>query len=303
MAEDDTPSLTQKEIDEFVAELDKDSDGCISYHELEHKLDAVYKELQPDAKSYNLHHESRNEARHEFLRGVMGTEKESIPVEDFKKTVASWKIVSLEQDKQAAKDENEYLKGISWPRRLRAVWEVEGPEYLFLFIVVALQIGLGVWQCVKYSTGPGYQAALGWGAGMAKACAGALYPTLFFMLLSMSRWFSTIMRKSYHISRAINWDLSQSFHVKISCVAIVLATLHAIGHLSGSFVFGSRANRQEAVGALLGPDAVPRPYVAYIRSTPGWTASRRSAYFTFWHSSACHMFANGRTRFSRLGIC
>lgn len=271
MAEDDTPYLTQKEIDEFVAELDKDSDGCISYHELEHKLDAVYKELQPDAKSYNLHHESRNEARHEFLRGLMATEKESIPVEDFKKTVASWKIVSLEQDKQAAKDENDYLKSISWPRRLRAVWEVEGPEYLFLFIVVALQIGLGVWQCVKYSTGPEYQAALGWGAGMAKACAGALYPTLFFMLLSMSRWFSTIMRKSYYISRAINWDLSQSFHVKISCVAIVLATLHAVGHLSGSFVFGSRANRQEAVGALLGPDAVPRPYVAYIRSTPGWT--------------------------------
>lgn len=144
MAEDGATYLTQKEIDDFVAELDKDQDGCISYHELEHKLDAVYKELQPNAKSYNLHHESRTEARHEFLRGVMGTEKESIPAEDFKKTVASWKIASLEQDKQAAKEEDDYFKSISWPRRLRAIWEVDGPEYLFLFIVVALQIGLGV---------------------------------------------------------------------------------------------------------------------------------------------------------------
>ncbi|KEF62557.1 uncharacterized protein A1O9_00530 [Exophiala aquamarina CBS 119918] len=271
MAKDETTYLTQKEIDEFVAELDKDRDGNISYQELEHKLDVVYQELQPKAKSHNLHHESRQDERHEFLRGVMGTEKDTIPVEDFKKVVASWKIASLEQDKQAAKDEADYMKGISWPRRLRAIWEVDGPEYLFLFIVVALQVGLGVWQCVTYSTGPQYQAALGWGVGMAKTCAGALYPTLFFMLLSMSRLFSTIMRKSYYISRAINWDLSQSFHVKISCVAIALATLHAIGHLSGSFVYGSRENRQEAVAEILGPDAVPRPYAAFVRSTPGWT--------------------------------
>ncbi len=201
----------------------------------------------------------------------MGTEKDSIPAEDFKKTVASWKIPSLEQDNQAAKDEDNYMKHISWPRRLRAIWEVEGPQYLFLSLVVALQVGLGVWQCIRYATGAQYQAALGWGVGLAKACAGALYPTLFFMLLSMSRWFSTWMRRSYYISRAINWDLSQSFHVKISCVAIALASLHAIGHLSGSFVYGSRTNRQDAVAALLGPDAVPRPYVEYLRSTPGWT--------------------------------
>lgn len=270
MAEEES-YLTQKEIDEFVSVLDKDNDGCISYQELEQHLDDVYKELQPNAKNYNLHHESREEARHEFLRSIISTEKDTIPADDFKKVVATWNIPSLEQDKQAAKEEDDYMKHISWGRRLRAVWEVDGPEYLFLAFVVAWQIGLGVWQCVKYATGPQYQAAFGWGVGLAKACAGALYPTLFFMLLSMSRWFSTIMRKSYYISRVINWDLSQSFHIKISCVAIALASLHAIGHLTGSFVFGSRTNREEAVAAALGPDAVPRPYVAYLRSTPGWT--------------------------------
>ncbi|RVX74974.1 hypothetical protein B0A52_01251 [Exophiala mesophila] len=263
--------LTQKEIDEFVSVLDKDNDGNVSYQELEHHLDDVYKELQPNAKHYNLHHESREHARHEFLRSLIGTEKDSIPVDDFKKLVATWNIPSLEEDKKAAIEEDDYMKNISWGRRLRAIWEVDGPEYLFLAFVIASQIALGVWQCVKYATGPQYQAAFGWGVGLAKACAGALYPTLFFMLLSMSRWFSTIMRKSYYISRIINWDLSQSFHVKISCVAIALASLHAIGHLTGTFVFGSRPNRQEGVAAALGPDAVPRPYVSYVRSTPGWT--------------------------------
>lgn len=87
------------------------------------------------------------------------------------------------------------------------------------------------------------------------------------------------MRKSYYISRVINWNLSQLFHVKISCAAIALATLHAIGHLSGSVVFGSRPSRQDAVATLLGPDVVPRPYIAFVRSTPGWTGLTALALF------------------------
>jgi dual oxidase len=267
----DERTLNQREVDAFIAALDKDRDGNVSYSELEQRLDAVYEELQPEARHYNLHHDSRQQERHEFLRGLLSTEKDFIPVEDFKKKIVSWSIPSLEKDREKTPDLDGYMKQISWPRRLRAVWEVDGPEYLFLSVVVSLQIGIGAWQCVKYSTGAEYQAALGWGVGMAKAAAGALYPTLFFMLLSMSRWFSTWMRKSYYISRVINWDLGQSFHIIISCVALTLASVHAIGHLSGSFVYGSRPNRQNAVADLLGPDAIPRPYVAYIRSTPGWT--------------------------------
>lgn len=269
----DVQFLTPAEIDDFVDHLDHDNDGCISYSELEQKLDSVYATLQPEAQQYNLHHDSRKAERHEFLRSIVGKsgEKDNIPADEFKKIVSDWRIPSLEQDKQAAKDEDDYLKNVSWTRRLRAMWEVDGPEYLFLAFVVSAQIALGVWQCIKYATGPEYQAALGWGVGLAKAAAGALYPTLFFMLLSMSRWFSTWLRKSYYISRVINWDLSQSFHVKISCVAIAFATLHAIGHLSGSFVYGSSPDRQAAVAALLGPDAVPKTYSSYLRSTPGWT--------------------------------
>lgn len=264
--------LNEKEIDDFVAQLDKDNDGCISYQELEQKLDHVYKELQPEAKPHNLHHSSRRETqRHEFLRSMLGTTKVKIPAADFKKIVASWQIPSMEQEKQMEKEEADYLNNISWPRRRRAVWQVNGPQYCFIALVVSAQIALGVWQCIKYATGSQYQAAFGWGVAMAKFNAGALYPTLFFLLLSMSRWFQTYIRRSYHVSRFINPDKSQSFHIYISCCAIVLATLHAIGHLSGTFVFGSRANRQDAVAALLGPDAVPRPYVDFVRSVPGWT--------------------------------
>ncbi|KAH6709791.1 FAD-binding domain-containing protein [Verticillium dahliae] len=87
----------------------------------------------------------------------------------------------------------------------------------------------------------------------------------------MSRYFSTFMRKSYYVSRFFNWDLSQEFHIRISCVAILLATLHALGHLTGSFVSGSDPNNETEVAHLLGDDMVPRPYIEYVRSVPGVT--------------------------------
>jgi hypothetical protein len=88
----------------------------------------------------------------------------------------------------------------------------------------------------------------------------------------MSRYFSTFLRRWYHISRFINWDLSQRFHIAISCLAIVLATLHAIGHLSGTFVYGSRSNREPAVNNVVNGALGPQPhYIDYIRSLPGIT--------------------------------
>ncbi|KAF2756097.1 hypothetical protein EJ05DRAFT_90161 [Pseudovirgaria hyperparasitica] len=264
--------LKDEEVDEFVKSLDKNSDGIIDYSELERKLDHIHDEIVPKPLSHHLNHGDRDEQdRHDFLRSIIGSDKNAIPVAEFKNIVRSWNVPSLEQDKEAAKEEDNYLKRMSWYRRFRVWWAVEGPEYLTLILVVSIQVGLGVWQMVKYITQTQYRDALGWGVVLAKTCAGSLYGTMFFLLLSMSRYFTTSMRKSQTISRFANWDLSQSFHIKISIAAIALATLHAIGHLTGSFVFGSRTNRQEAVAVLLGPDAVPKAYIDYVRSTPGWT--------------------------------
>ncbi|PNS17457.1 Superoxide-proteinrating NADPH oxidase heavy chain subunit A [Sphaceloma murrayae] len=269
---DDKP-LNSQEIDDFVQALDKNNDGCISYAELEHQLDVINQELLPQLDDLSSDHPTRKDAqRHEFLRAMMGPEeKDKIPVADFKHVVSSWNVPSLQQEKKAESDTVHYLDNVGWARRLRAAWEVQGPEYVFLFVVVALQLGFGIWQCLKHALDPQVQAAFGWGVALAKFSAGALYPTLWFLLLSMSRWYSTLMRRYYYISRFVNWDRSQSFHIKISIATLVLATTHAIGHLSGTFVFGSRSSRQEAVGALLGPSVAPRPYMAYLRLLPGWT--------------------------------
>ncbi|KAG9604407.1 hypothetical protein KCU86_g584, partial [Aureobasidium melanogenum] len=263
--------LTDEEIDEFLKELDSDNDGLVGYHEVEAKLDQVFQELAPEPAEHNLHHEDRLEKRHQFLRSFMGTHKDHVPIAEFKKVVKSWCIPSLEQEKKEEDEQAEFVKKMSYARRLRAYWEVHGPEYGFLALVVAIQVAFGTWQLVKYLTTAPYRETFGWGLVLAKTSAGVLYPTMFFLVLSMCRWLSTALRRFYWISRFVNWDLSQEFHIKMSIVALVFASLHAIGHLTGSMLYASRPAQQDEVAAFLGPDAVPRPYSAWIRSLPGWT--------------------------------
>ncbi|KAI3543674.1 FAD-binding domain-containing protein [Colletotrichum abscissum] len=289
--------LTEDEITSFLDDLDHNGDGYIDYAEVEAKLDAAHDELAPGGQVKPHHVISRhaspekpnqsssssdeNRLRHEFLRSVMGlagsdddddtSRTRRIPRAAFAARVREWKIPSLKQDADSETSQRDFIQHLRLSRRLRAYWAVHGPEIAFLGLVASSLIAFGVWQCVKYATTPQYRAAFGWGVVLAKTCAGMLYPTFFFLILSMSRYFSTLLRRSYRVSRFINWDLSQSFHIKISCLALALATLHAVGHLTGSFYHGSRPGNQDAVAAVLGPDAVPRPYVEYVRSLPGFT--------------------------------
>lgn len=264
--------LTDDEIKRFVNDLDKDSNSNIDYWELEHKLDQVHAEIAPKPQPHHLHHEAEtSERRHEFLRSIIGTHQNRISSAEFESVVRQWHIPSLEQDRKEARDEDEYLRKLSLWRRIRAYWAVKGPEIMFLALVVAFMLAFGIWQLVKYVTYEQYRPAFGWGVVISKTSAGVLYPTFFFLILSMSRWFSTFLRRNYFISRFINWDLSQSFHIKMSVVGLFFATLHAIGHLSGSFVFGSMASRQQNIATVIGPDAVPRSYIDYVQSLPGWS--------------------------------
>lgn len=279
--------LTDQEIEQFVEDLDHNNDGFINYAEVEHKLDQAHDELVPKPDAHHIFHRQRpssrdeeaaphdapgDRARHEFLRRMMGDrETEKIPRKEFEELVRSWGIPSPSQVKKEEEEEKDYLKRLSSWRKVRAYWAVHGPEVACIGLVVAMQLAFGIWQLVKYLTTDKYRAGFGWGIVMAKTCAGALYPTFFFLILSMSRYFSTWLRRSYHISRVFNWDLSQEFHIRISCVAIFLASLHAIGHLTGSFRDGSKAENQDGVAEVLGDDVGRMHYIDYVRTMPGVT--------------------------------
>lgn len=270
-------SLSDEEIQEFIKSIDYNNDGYVAYKEVERKLDDVANEIDPVPKKHNLHHHERKASdRHNFLRSVLGTDEDRIPNDDFATKVRQWNVPSLQQEHQKAKEASDFLKHLSWSRKLRSWWSVEGPQVCFIGLVVAMQLAFGLWQLVKYLTTSPYTAGWGWGVVVAKTSAGVLYPTMFFLVLSMSRWFATFARHFYHLSQFINWDRSQSFHIKISLVAMAFATLHVIGHLTGSFVFGSTASRQDVVTSVLGQEM---SYSDYVASRPGWTGITALACF------------------------
>lgn len=282
-AVDDFEPLTDDEINAFFADVDKDNSGYVDFAELEAKLLAVHKELAPEPMKHHLLHPARRDLEknitdkgdglHSFLESIMPGCERNIPKAEFVERVKKWNIPSQKQtDTQNNDEEDKALeKKIPLWRRVRAYWAVHGPVIAFTTFVVALQIAFGLWQGMIYVNNPQARAALGWGVILAKLCAGVLYPTLFFMLLSMSRHLQTFLRKSYTISKIINFDLAQMFHIRISIAGLFFATLHAIGHLTGSMLTGSEPGRQQAVAEYLGPEAVPRPYIRYVRSLPGWT--------------------------------
>jgi dual oxidase len=264
--------LTEEEIDAFVDDLDHDGNGVIDYSEVEAKLDAVHDELIDEPKPHNLTHDSMDDrARHAFLRRLMGSDAQQISRDEFKQLVRGWCIPSMKQEQEEEEELKAYMRSLPLWRRFRSWWSVHGPKVLFIAFVVCFELAFGLWQLIKYLTQPQYRAAFGWGVVVAKTCAGFLYPTMFLLVLSMSRYFSTFLRRSYHISKYINWDLSQSFHVAMSILAIFLGTLHSIAHLSGTFNFGSRPDRAAAVANLLGEGMMPMSYMDFIRARPGYT--------------------------------
>lgn len=282
---DNIQFLSDDEIEQFVEDLDHNNDGYINYAEVEHKLDQAHDELVPQPGVRHLLHRRKpamsddaahdkpdDRARHKFLHRMMGShDADRIPHREFAELVREWRIPSLNQAKKDEEDEEKYFHRLPSWRKIRAYWAVHGPEIGFIGLVISMQLAFGIWQLVKYLTTEKYRAGFGWGVVLAKTCAGALYPTFFFLILSMSRYFSTWLRRSYLISRFFNWDLSQEFHIRISCVAIFLATLHVIGHLAGSFRHGSDPANQEGVEGVLGEDVGRMRYIDYVRTLPGVT--------------------------------
>jgi dual oxidase len=76
--------LTDTEINRLIDDLDHDGNGYVDYWELERKLDEVHREIAPKPQPHQLHHSSRgDEARHHFLRNVIGTNEDRIKRDEF----------------------------------------------------------------------------------------------------------------------------------------------------------------------------------------------------------------------------
>lgn len=285
--------LTDAEINEFFDELDLDHDGLVTFEEIEKKLQLLYAELAPhflieptlartatlgpDGLPSQIHHINRSsrtaqEGLSDFLRSLLPKKRtttsqdaqdaqqqqqqEGIDRQTFLHHVQTWNVPSRLQQDQTSLHEAALVQRIPLPRRLAAFFTVHGPSIIFISLIISLQIYFAQYYLVRYIHKPAVIASLGWPIILTKTCVGALFPTLGFMLLSMSRRLSTWCRRWKWVSRVVNWDRSQVFHQRMALVGLGLATVHSLGHLAGTFVYGSRKGRREATERILHVDAV-----------------------------------------------
>lgn len=178
----------------------------------------------------------------------------------------------------------------TWTARMSAVWHLSRYRYYFILVVNLTTCGTSVATFIDYywnsqarrafvspsafvsSTGlqrcspcPVHQK--GPGLIVSKTAAGALYPTLLFMILSMSRWLPTFAKHFGFLTTFINWDHSQRFHIIMACLTLLFATIHAAGHLAGSFRQATLADPQDLLPYLHGP-ATRRSYASFMRMLP-----------------------------------
>ena len=143
--------LTDKEIDDFFRDIDRDGDGNITFEELEIKLAEVHQEIAPEPEAHHLHHPERRfmhrrstlvdlekaaeedperDGLHAFLQAMMPDASSSISKQDFVEQVKSWNVPS--QNQTTSENESEqvyaYEHRMTWYRKARAYWSVFGPK-------------------------------------------------------------------------------------------------------------------------------------------------------------------------------
>lgn len=153
---------------------------------------------------------------------------------------------------------------------ITAHWRLYVWNYAFSTTVISLQLGFGAWQCYKYGTNEAVREAFGWGVPVAKFGAGALYPTFFFLVLSMSRWLATLCRY-FGSQKYLNWDRHRYFHIRMAIMTLVLSLLHTCGHVMGTFPTAVQAEHREAVRDLIGTKIEHINWRSLLLSRPGWT--------------------------------
>lgn len=228
-------SLSTVDIEAFFQECGPDGSG----HLYEHTIDALLTEFRSTQASTKVVKTSDVGCR---LSPRFDGPQICFDKQTFLATVNSWRIPSFSTRPESLDQKSKaYEANLPLSRRLRAHWAAEGYQSTFVAIVVCVQIGMAVWLLVRELHDKSKLHLLGWGLILAKMSAGVLYPTLALMILSSSRALGTWLRKWEACSRFINWDLSQSFHIRMAIVAAFFTVLHVIGHIGGTFAHLSRS--------------------------------------------------------------
>lgn len=234
-------SLSQAEIEDFFLTCSPDQNGFVHQRTIEDNYTQFWRSTS-----------SQEVLEKHIMKSTTNSNIDypyDLPM--FTRMVQSWNIPSMKTIRGELDEKSkDYESRLPIGRRLRAHWAMEGAQSTFVTLVMCVQIGMATWLLVRELDNKSLLRLLGWGVVVAKTSSGVLYPTLALLLLSSSRTLGTWLRRWRTLSRFINWDLSQIFHIQMAIVAFVFTTLHVVAHLGGTYVHLSRSAPGQAVATL-----------------------------------------------------
>ena len=264
--------LSDDEISSLFDELSEN--GFVTRDNVEIKLHTIALDSDPRLSTYHLHMQTASLDDIDlggFLNSIFPDHTNALDWAEFSELAKQWNVPTQSLARQTNRRSSPKESTLSGKGQLKAYVALEAPRIIFMGIVVILQFSFAMANFIRFMKDQQARHALGWGVIIAKTAAGAIYPTIFFMILSMSRWLATFARKIPGVRQFINWDLYRGFHIYMSCSCLFFASVHAIAHLCGDFVWASRSSHQLAVEQLWGMQWFNTPYDRFLDITPGWT--------------------------------
>ena len=264
--------LNDHEVSTLFTELAQG--GLVRREGVEKKLQSILLDCPGRRSTYHLRwHQCRSDGVNltAFLDSLFPEYQQALDFTEFTDLAKTWEIPTQSRCQSVENCVSDEEQELTFFQRIGAWFSLEAPRVIFVSFVVSVQIALCVWQFWRFMSEATARHALGWGVVVAKTAAGPIYPTIFFMMLSMSRWLATWARVVPGIRRIVNWDLYRGFHIYMTCSCLFFATIHAIGHICGDFVWGSRPDHAQAVVAFWGIAWSDVSYSKFFQIIPGWS--------------------------------
>ncbi|UZJ51195.1 hypothetical protein CBS101457_000515 [Exobasidium rhododendri] len=275
-----TGQLQPSAIESLFVELDHDHVGYVSRDTITKTLLEVYHQLTPFPKPYHLVHPSRVDDLDVFIQSLFpgGNAGKEYNWEEFRVLVHGWRLPPVD-DSSFNPHSTQHTKATERKRKrfidlqtLRTKWSINHHRYIFLSLVICLQISFGLWQFFTFFNDVSARDAFGTGMLVAKFCAGLLYPTLCLMVLSMSRTCASLVRRSKYLRSFVDWEYARNFHIKMACLAYFFGIFHGISHLTGTYKHALAHPEALAIEIWKKPGTpVPATYMDFMKWRASWT--------------------------------
>ena len=187
---------------------------------------------------------------------------------------------------------------VSWNKRLKLWFSIDGPKYLILFLWLAAQIGLFTYTFIFYFTSDDvktFRKLLGITLPVARASAAVLRLNISLVLFSVCRKTISFLRPTF-LNKIIPFDRNIDFHKLVGWTIVLFSALHVIAHALNFRNYDEHTKEMDlhlsaeylSFGHPTGITGMLMTATLFLMATSAYYKIRRPHFEIFWYTH--HLF-------------